>query len=31
VGTYRWNCFALDVTLRPLVGGFDTRFRLLEN
>jgi hypothetical protein len=31
VGTYRWNCFALDVTLRPLVGGVDTRLRLLEN
>ncbi|MEB3330242.1 MAG: hypothetical protein VKQ33_13520 [Candidatus Sericytochromatia bacterium] len=31
VGTYRWNCFALDVTLRPLIGGVDARFRLLEN
>ena len=28
--TYRWNCFSLQVTLRPLVWGVDTRFQMLE-
>ncbi len=28
--TYRWNCFSLQVTVRPLIWGIDTRFQLLE-
>lgn len=28
--TYRWNCFSLQVTVRPLIWGVDTRFQLLE-
>lgn len=29
-GIYRWNCFSLALTVRPLVWGVDTRFQLLE-
>ena len=28
--TYRWNCFSLQVTVRPLIWGVDTRFQLLD-